>query len=83
MLGTSIITGTMTANIKGIVIKDKQAVIAVKETDKATFPPANLVKQLEEAALGTHVIKIIPNFKTDTIGKKIINKNPIDGNINI
>ena len=44
MLGTSIITGTMTANIKGIVIKDKQAVIAVKETDKATFPPANLVK---------------------------------------
>ena len=43
MLGTSIITGTMTANIKGIVIKDKQAVIEVKETDKATFPPANLV----------------------------------------
>ena len=29
-------------NIKGIVIKEKQAVIEVKETDKATFPSTNL-----------------------------------------
>ena len=35
--------GANIINIKGIVIKDKQAVIVVKETDKATFPPANLV----------------------------------------
>jgi len=30
-------------NIKGIVIKDMLAVIAVKETDNATFPSTNLV----------------------------------------
>ena len=35
--------GATMSNIKGIEIKDKQAVIAVKETDKATFPSANLV----------------------------------------
>ena len=35
--------GQTTINMKGIVIKDKEAVIAVKETDKATFPFANLV----------------------------------------
>ena len=29
--------------MKGIVTKDRQAEIAVKETDKATFPLANFV----------------------------------------
>ena len=83
MLGPSIIMGTRITNINGIVIKDKQAVIAVKETDKAIFPPANLVIQLEVTALGTHVIKIIPNFKTESMGAKIANKNPINGKITI
>jgi hypothetical protein len=34
--------GATTINIKGIVIKDKQAVIVVKEIDKATLPSTNL-----------------------------------------
>ena len=38
-----IIIGETTINMKGIVIKDKIAEIAVKETDKAMFPFANLV----------------------------------------
>ena len=36
--------GAIIVNIKGIVIKDKQAEIDVKETDKATFPSTTLVK---------------------------------------
>ena len=42
-LASSKTIGVKVINIKGIEIKDKQAVIEVKETDKATFPPANLV----------------------------------------
>ena len=38
-----IIIGEITINMKGIVMKDKIAEIAVKETDKAIFPFANLV----------------------------------------
>ena len=34
--------GVTIFSIKGMVIKDKQAVIAVKETDKATFASINL-----------------------------------------
>ena len=43
ILALSITKGATIINIKGIDIKDKQAVIAVKETDKATFPSTNLV----------------------------------------
>ena len=43
ILAPSITKGATIINIKGIDIKDKQAVIAVKETDKATFPSTNLV----------------------------------------
>ena len=42
-LSPSIAKGVTIANINGMVKKDKKAVIAVKETDKAIFPPANLV----------------------------------------
>ena len=83
MFAPSNAMGAAIVNINGIVTKDKQAEIVVKVTDRATFPPANLVTQLEVAALGTHVIKIIPNFKIGSTGVKIANKNPIIGTITI
>jgi hypothetical protein len=43
MLASSKTMGARITNIKGIVTKDRQAVIAVKETDRATFPSTNLV----------------------------------------
>ena len=43
MLASSVARGATIINIKGMVIKDKEAVIEVKETDKAIFPSANLV----------------------------------------
>ena len=42
-LAPSIAMGAIIVNIKGIVIKDRHAVIVVKETDKAIFPLTNLV----------------------------------------
>ena len=36
--------GVIIVNINGMLINDKQAVIEVKETDKATFPFTNLDK---------------------------------------
>ena len=83
MLAPSIAKGATIIKIKGIVIKDIPAVIAVKETDNAIFPLTNLVIQLEVTALGTHVIKIIPNLKKSSTGRKIANKNPIHGKITI
>ena len=42
IIASSNIMGATIINIKGMVIKDREEVTAVRETDKALFPLANL-----------------------------------------